>query len=41
MTLIFSIGFIHNIIKVYNTRYWIEEDHFILTTGVLIRNEKN
>ena len=23
MTLIFSIGFIHNIIKVYNTRYWI------------------
>lgn len=40
MTLIFSIGFIHNIIKVYNTRYWIEEDHFILTTGVFNKERK-
>ncbi|MEJ7358464.1 PH domain-containing protein, partial [Staphylococcus epidermidis] len=30
----------HNIIKVYNTRYWIENNHFILTTGVFNKERK-
>ena len=40
MTLIFLVSFIHNIIKVYNTRYWIENNHFILTTGVFNKERK-
>ena len=40
MTLIFLVSFIHNIIKVYNTRYWIENNHFILTTGVFNRRKE-
>ena len=39
MTL-FLVSFIHNIIKVYNTRYWIENNHFILTTGVFNKERK-
>ena len=34
------VSFIHNIIKVYNTRYWIENNHFILTTGVFNKERK-
>ena len=40
MTLIFLITFFYNIFKVYNTRYWIENNHFILTTGVLNKERK-
>ncbi|SUM69972.1 membrane-flanked domain-containing protein [Staphylococcus saccharolyticus] len=40
MTIIFLFSFIHNIIKVYNTRYWIEDNHFILTTGVFNKERK-
>ena len=40
MTLIFLITFFYNIFKVYNTRYWIENNHFILTTGVLNKRAK-
>ena len=34
------ITFFYNIFKVYNTRYWIENNHFILTTGVLNKEKR-
>lgn len=40
MTLIFLVSFFYNILKVYNTRYWIENNHFILTTGILNKKRK-
>ncbi|HJF67479.1 MAG TPA: PH domain-containing protein [Staphylococcus kloosii] len=40
VTLIFVVSFIIHIVKVYKTRYWIEEDHFILTTGVFTKQRK-
>lgn len=33
--LIFLISFIANILRVYNTRYWLEERYFIVRSGVL------
>lgn len=40
VTLIFVISFILHSLKVYKTRYWIEEDHFILTTGIFTKQRK-
>lgn len=40
MTVIFLLTFFYNIFKVYNTRYWIENNHFILTQGVLNKERK-
>ncbi|MDU0463248.1 PH domain-containing protein [Staphylococcus ureilyticus] len=40
ITIIFLISFIIQILKVYNTRYWIENDHFILATGIFSKERK-
>src|SRR5699024_8792828 len=40
VTIIFLISFVLQILKVYNTRYWIENDHFILSTGIFIKEKK-
>lgn len=40
VTIIFLISFIIQILKVYNTRYWIENDHFILATGIFSKERK-
>ncbi|WP_157952342.1 PH domain-containing protein [Staphylococcus agnetis] len=32
--IVFLISFCINIVRVYKTRYWIEDDYFIVTTGV-------
>lgn len=36
----FLISFIGQILKVYQTRYWIENNHFILTTGIFNKERK-
>src|SRR5699024_9216852 len=33
-------SFVLQILKVYNTRYWIENDHFILATGIFSKEKK-
>ena len=38
--IIFLISFIGQILKVYQTRYWIENNHFILTTGIFNKERK-
>ena len=40
VTIIFLISFVLQILKVYNTRYWIENDHFILATGIFSKEKK-
>lgn len=40
LTIFFLISFIGQILKVYNTRYWIENNHFILTTGIFNKERK-
>lgn len=40
VALIFIISFLFRAVKVYNTRYWIEDDHFILDTGVFTKERK-
>ena len=40
VSLIFIISFLFRAVKVYNTRYWIEDDHFILDTGVFTKERK-
>lgn len=40
VTFIFTISFVIHILKVYKTRYWIEEDQFILITGVFTKQRK-
>src|SRR5699024_12282899 len=39
-TVLFLISFILQILKVYNTSYWIENDHFILATGIFTKERK-
>lgn len=41
VTIIFLISFVLQILKVYNTRYWIENDHFILATGIFSKEKKS
>ena len=36
----FLISFIGQILKVNQTRYWIENNHFILTTGIFNKERK-
>ena len=40
LSLFFLISFIGQILKVYQTRYWIENNHFILTTGIFNKERK-
>ncbi|WP_436861936.1 PH domain-containing protein [Staphylococcus caeli] len=40
ITLIFLFSFITQVLKVYNTHYWIENDHFILATGIFTKERK-
>lgn len=40
VTVLFLISFILQILKVYNTSYWIENDHFILATGIFTKERK-
>ncbi|WP_436855775.1 PH domain-containing protein [Staphylococcus caeli] len=40
ITLIFLFSFITQVLKVYNTSYWIENDHFILATGIFTKERK-
>lgn len=40
VTVIFIISFLYRAVKVYNTRYWIENDHFVLDTGVFTKERK-
>ncbi len=37
----FLISYISQIVGIMNTRYWIEDNYFILTTGILIKSVKN
>ncbi|WP_250546939.1 PH domain-containing protein, partial [Staphylococcus pseudoxylosus] len=40
VSLFFIISFITQVLKVYNTRYWIENDHFVLATGIFTKERK-
>ncbi|MGW7988343.1 PH domain-containing protein [Staphylococcus shinii] len=40
VSLFFIISFINQVLKVYNTRYWIENDHFVLATGIFTKERK-
>lgn len=40
LSIFFLISFIGQILKVYQTRYWIENNHFILTTGIFNKERK-
>ncbi|MBF7016601.1 PH domain-containing protein [Staphylococcus durrellii] len=40
VAIIFIVSFIIHSLKVYKTRYWIEKDHFILTSGVFTKQRK-
>jgi len=40
ITIFFLFSFIAQVLKVYNTRYWIENDHFILATGIFTKERK-
>lgn len=40
VVIIFLISFLYRAVKVYNTRYWIENEHFILDTGVFTKERK-
>ncbi|PHK48591.1 PH domain-containing protein [Staphylococcus edaphicus] len=40
VTIFFLFSFIAQILKVYNTRYWIENDHFVLATGIFTKERK-
>lgn len=39
VSLFFIISFINQVLKVYNTRYWIENDHFVLATGIFTKEK--
>ncbi|MEK4561373.1 PH domain-containing protein [Staphylococcus sp. FSL K6-3157] len=36
----FLFSFIAQVLKVYNTTYWIENDHFVLATGIFTKERK-
>ncbi|MEB8125626.1 MULTISPECIES: PH domain-containing protein [Staphylococcus] len=36
----FLFSFVTQVLKVYNTSYWIENDHFVLTTGIFTKARK-
>ncbi|MFQ3871917.1 PH domain-containing protein [Staphylococcus parequorum] len=36
----FLFSFVAQVLKVYNTTYWIENDHFILATGIFTKERK-
>lgn len=38
--LIFLVTFIHHFLEVYVTRYWIEDEHFIVTSGWINKKRK-
>lgn len=40
VTILFLFSFITQVLKVYNTRYWIENDHFVLATGIFTKERK-
>ncbi|NWK84815.1 PH domain-containing protein [Staphylococcus sp. GSSP0090] len=40
VTILFLFSFIAQVLKVYNTRYWIENDHFVLATGIFTKERK-
>ena len=37
----FLISYISQIVGIMNTRYWIEDNYFILTTGIFNKSVKN
>ncbi|MDG0843916.1 PH domain-containing protein [Staphylococcus equorum] len=36
----FLFSFVAQVLKVYNTTYWIENDHFVLATGIFTKERK-
>lgn len=40
VAIIFIFSFIIHTLKVYKTRYWIEKDHFIVTSGIFTKQRK-
>lgn len=36
----FLISFVGQVLRVYNTTYWIDNDHFILATGIFTKERK-
>ncbi len=38
--ILFNIIYISQIVGIMNTRYWIEDNYFILTTGIFNKKRK-